>query len=181
MNIKNHKETIIVPESVKLSLNKKIVTVKGEKGEVSKEFKMPRFVFNTEGNKLIITCNGYNVYDRRNFCTIKAHIKNMVHGVNNGYVYYLKICSSHFPMNVTISKNKFVVKNLLGEKVPRELKIKEGVTVTINGTEIELKGIDLEKVSTAASDMEQLTRNTARDRRIFQDGIYIIKKDGKEL
>jgi large subunit ribosomal protein L6 len=181
MRVKNFSEKIEIPDGNQLSLDGFKVSIKGEKGEVSKKFNMPRFIFSVEGNSLIVKCEGYNFYDKNNFFTIKAHIKNMIQGANEGYVYLLKICSSHFPMNVTISKNKFVVKNLLGEKVPRELKIKEGVTVTINGTEIELKGIDLEKVSTAASDMEQLTRNTARDRRIFQDGIYIIKKDGKEL
>ena len=35
--------------------------------------------------------------------TYKAHIKNMVKGVQEPYVYKLKICSGHFPLPLPIS------------------------------------------------------------------------------
>ena len=77
--------------------------------------------------------------------------------------------------------NKFVVKNLLGEKVPRELTLKEGPKVKINDTIIEVTGCDKELVSQVAADIETLTKIRNKDKRIFQDGIYMTTKDGKEL
>jgi large subunit ribosomal protein L6 len=175
----NFKEKIEIPADVEFSLGGRIISLKGSKGEVLKEFKMQGFDFNKEGNSLLISCAKYRSRDNEKFFTIKAHIKNMINGVNEGYTYKLKVCSSHFPMNVSISGNKLSVKNLLGEKVPRELKIKDGVKATLNGDIIEITGVDKERVSQVAADIEILTRVSNRDRRIFQDGIYIIDKNGK--
>ena len=51
----------------------------------------------------------------------------------------------------------------------------------VNKEEIVVSGIDKEKVSQAAASIETLTRRQGFDRRRFQDGIYIISKDGKKL
>ncbi|MFT4303254.1 MAG: 50S ribosomal protein L6 [Candidatus Woesearchaeota archaeon] len=181
MKIKDFKELIEIPEGVDLVLDGQKITIKGKLGEVVKIYKMPRFVFAKEGKNLLITCNNYSVYDRRNLQTIKAHIKNMIQGANEGFVYQLKICASHFPMTVAVQGNKLSVKNLLGEKVPRVLDLKKNTKVEVKGDIIEVSGTDLELVSQQAGDIEQLTRITNRDRRIFQDGIYIINKAGRAV
>jgi large subunit ribosomal protein L6 len=181
MKIKEFEEKIEIPDGVELELEGRKVTLKGEKGEVTKTFNMPRFELKKEGNIILVKCKDYGKYDKRNFLTIISHIKNMAQGVKEGYIYKLKICSSHFPMNVALSGDKLVVKNLLGEKVPRELNIKKRAKVEVKGDIIEVSGPDKELVATVASDMEQLTRITNKDRRIFQDGIYITHKAGKSV
>jgi large subunit ribosomal protein L6 len=103
----------------------------------------------------------------------------MIQGCTKGYRYMLKICASHFPVTVTVSGKKFSVKNLLGEKIPRELELKPGAKVEVKGEVIEVSGPDKDLVSQVAADIEKLTKVTERDRRIFQDGIYITSKDGK--
>ena len=50
----------------------------------------------------------------------------------------------------------------------------DGDLVTVQSTSKELAG-------QTAADIEQLCRVTGRDRRIFQDGIWIIEKDGKPI
>ena len=79
------------------------------------------------------------------------------------------------------NKNKFVVKNFIGEKVPRTVSINEGVSVKIEGTEIVVEGFDKEKTGQMAASIEQMTRRPGFDERIFQDGIYLIEKDGKVI
>ncbi|MFT4297568.1 MAG: 50S ribosomal protein L6 [Candidatus Woesearchaeota archaeon] len=181
MKIKNFNEKIEIPSDIQVSLENMKLTMKGKSGEVTKNFCMPRFKFSLQGNNLIIECSNYNFYDKNNFFTLKAHVKNMITGVNEGYKYILKICSSHFPINVSVSGNKIIVKNLLGEKVPRELVIKSGAKVEVKGTEIEVSGSNIEIVSQVAADIEKMTKLTDRDRRIFQDGIYITHKAGKPV
>ena len=78
-----------------------------------------------------------------------------------------------------IDKNEIVIKNFLGEKIPRKTKLIEGVSVNIEGNMIIIKGIDKEKVGQMAGKIELLTKVRGRDKRVFQDGCYITDKNGK--
>ena len=53
--------------------------------------------------------------------------------------------------------------------------------VKVEGSEIIIESTNKELAGQAAADIEQLTRITNKDRRIFQDGIYITEKDGKKI
>ena len=68
----NFKDAIEMPQGVELNVVGSTVTVKGEKGEVTKEFKMPRLTFSKEGNSLVTTCPKYGIYDKRNYYTVHS-------------------------------------------------------------------------------------------------------------
>ena len=55
----------------------------------------------------------------------------------------------------------------------------ENVNVKIEGDVIVIESTDKEAAGKTATNIEQLTRITDKDRRIFQDGIYVIEKSGK--
>ena len=82
-------------------------------------------------------------------------------------------------MTVSVSDTELVIKNFLGEKVPRKVKIKQGVKVNVDGSQLTVQGPDKEITGQVAADIEQATRRPGFDKRIFQDGIYIIDKAGK--
>ena len=105
----------------------------------------------------------------------------MIKGVQQPYTYRLKICSGHFPMNVSISGDQFIVKNFLGEKSPRTLKLKKGATVKVEGDQILVESCSKELAGQQASDIELLTAKRNRDLRVFQDGIYMIEKAGEKV
>ena len=84
-------------------------------------------------------------------------------------------------MNASISGTMLVIKNFLGEKVPRTLQLNGGAEVKIDGDLINVSSVSKEIAGQVSADIEQLTRRPGYDTRIFQDGIYIINKDGKEL
>ncbi len=84
-------------------------------------------------------------------------------------------------MNVSVNGNNFVVNNFLGEKTPRELVLREGADVKIEGDIVTVESVDKELAAQTAADIEMLTKIKGRDLRIYQDGIYITNKDGKEI
>ena len=45
-----------------------------------------------------------------------------------------------------------------------------------NKTDVVVKGADREKVGQTAANIERACRIKKRDRRVFQDGVYIVSK-----
>lgn len=181
MKIKENCEELEAPQGVTLSVTESVLKVKGPKGEVERSFTHPKIKVTVENNKVKILGTLVSRREKAIIGSFKAHIKNMFKGAVNGHVYKLKICSGHFPMNVSVKGNEISVKNLFGEKIPRVLKFDEKTKVKIEGDLVIVEGIFKESVSQTAANIEKLCRITNRDRRIFQDGIYIIDKDGKEI
>jgi len=178
---KKLREEIKLPEKVSAKVDDGLLTVTGPKGDVKRDMSEKRIVIGVKDGSIELNSTKSNKMDKKLIKTHAAHIKNMISGSMEGHKYVLKICSGHFPMNVSVSNNEFVVKNFLGEKVPRVLKLKEGATVKVEGDKITVESLSKEAAGQASADIEQLTRRTRYDSRIFQDGIYITNKDGKEI
>ena len=141
----------------------------------------PKGTIKVEGSKVVISAKNATKREKMHMGSIEAHVKNMITGVQKPYIYKLKVCASHFPMNVTISGNELIIKNFLGEKVPRTIKFDKDVKVKIAGDIIEVECADIELAGRTASKFEGLTFINKRDRRIFQDGIYITHKAGVDV
>ncbi|AHF79605.1 50S ribosomal protein L6 [Thermococcus paralvinellae] len=175
------REEVEIPEGVEVTVENNLVKVKGPKGELERELKYPGIKIFTEDGKVVI----YKDFPRRKDIaiarTFKAHINNMIKGVTEGFTYKLKVVYSHFPVTVKVQGDKVVIENFLGEKAPRIAQILPGVKVKVMGQEIIVEGIDKEKVGQTAANIEQATRITKWDRRVFQDGIYIVEKAGKPI
>ena len=174
-------EIIELPQEVSAAFSNSFLTVKGPKGELKKEFKSPKVALSAGQGKIKVSCARATKREKRMVYTFISHIKNMVVGVQKPFVYKLKICSGHFPMNVTVTNGKFQVKNFLGEKNPRVLNIKPGANIKIEGEIITIESPDKDIAGQVASDIELLTRITDKDLRRFQDGIYITEKAGKRF
>ncbi|MEM0320076.1 MAG: 50S ribosomal protein L6, partial [Candidatus Nezhaarchaeales archaeon] len=113
--------------------------------------------------------------------TVASHIRNMIIGVTEGFVYKLKIVYSHFPMTVKVEGDKVVIENFMGEKSKRIAKIVGKVKVQVKGDEVIVEGADLEQVSQTAANIERATKIRGYDPRVFMDGIYIYERKGKSI
>lgn len=169
-------EDITIPENVAITINNRMVKVKGQKGELERELFHPQVKITQEDNKILFTTMKKSKLDKKMMYTCRAHLNNMIKGVQEGFTCKLKICSGHFPMNVSVANHEFVIKNFIGEKVPRKLKLDPKITVSVQGEEIIIQGIDRELVGQTAGSIEKITRRSSFDRRIFQQGIYITEK-----
>ncbi|PIN73778.1 50S ribosomal protein L6 [Candidatus Woesearchaeota archaeon CG10_big_fil_rev_8_21_14_0_10_45_16] len=170
-----------LPQGVTAVLQENLLTVKGPKGEVSRDFKHPLVKTKVETGKVVLEVKKGTKREKTIIGSFESHINNMIKGVQEPFVYKLKICSGHFPMNVAVAGQEFVVKNFLGEAVPRRVGMVAGAKVEINGVDVTVTSVDKEKAGLMAARIENLCRITNRDRRIFQDGIYITDKAGKSI
>jgi large subunit ribosomal protein L6 len=181
MHLEHIQETVDLQEGADVAVNGFIITVKGPKGELSHRVGHKKLKMSIADGVLKFEATNATRKEKRAMRTSAAHVRNMMRGVTEGHTYKLKICSGHFPMNVSLKGNMFEVKNFIGEAVPRQLEIKEGITVKVDGQDIIVEGADKARTGNQAAAIEQLTKRPGFDTRIFQDGIYIVEKDGKEV
>ena len=174
-------EKIIVPESVKCSVH--LGTVECSKGEknISRKFSAVGMDIKAEGQAIILSSIKANKKTRACILSVAAHVRNMLAGLDAPYAYELEICNVHFPMTVKVEKEFLVITNFLGEKEKRLARIIPSVSVGIHGQKIIVSGINIEDAGQTAANIEKATWISKRDRRVFQDGIFITSKCGRPI
>ncbi|MCH1422140.1 MAG: 50S ribosomal protein L6 [Candidatus Poseidoniaceae archaeon] len=170
---------VTIPEGVTATISEDgVVTIKGPKGSLSRHFQSTFITLLQDGNGLTVRVDMPRRKQRALAGTWNAHLNNMVKGVTVGFTYNLKAFYSHFPMTLSVKGNTFVVNNYFGERVPRNADILSGVDVKVNNkVEVVVTGIDKELVGQTAANIEKCATVKNRDRRVFQDGIYLINKE----
>ncbi len=174
-------QTIEIPKDIEVNLEDSLLTVKGPEGELRRKFNIDKLIFEKKDNHIRIGSKKATKTEKKRINTNTSHIKNMIQGVQKKFEYQLKVCFSHFPFTVEIQGENATIKNFLGEKIPRKLKIPVGVEVKIDKQNISVFSCSKELAGQAAANFETATKIRNKDRRVFQDGIFIINKSGKEI
>jgi len=173
-------EEIQIPEGIETKIEDGNIIMRKDDKEIIR--KINRIInVKIQNNKVIVEAKKMTKKDKKMFGTMKAHIKNMINGLTEGFEYKLQVSNVHFPMNINYNKenNELVVKNFLGEKKDRRIKLSKNVEVKVDKDIITIKSFDIEKAGQTATNIEKGTKVRNRDRRIFQDGIFIIEKPGR--
>ena len=171
-----YEKRIVIPDGCKVSIEEKTITVAGPKGTLKREFPDPLTTFAVQGNELVASTNIGRKHSKALVGTIIAHVRNMFDGVLHGYSYEMKIVYSHFPISVERKGADVTIKNLVGERGVRKTHVFEDVDVQIREDDLVLTGIDIEHVSQSAASIQQACRLRGKDKRVFMDGIYVIRK-----
>ena len=171
--------TVTIPEGVTANISEDgVVTITGPKGTLTRAFESDVVQLFQDGSGLIVRVDLPRRKQRALAGTWNAHLNNMVKGVTDGFTYNLKAFYSHFPMTLAVNGNTFQVNNYFGERVPRTAHILDNVDVKVsNKVEVTVSGIDKEAVGRTAANIERCTTVKNRDRRVFQDGIYLLNKE----
>lgn len=177
MRLPEISRTIQVPEDVTINLQGKVVSVKGVKGSLSRDFSFAPISIDAEGQTVRISAKWPRKKESALVGTIYSHIQNMITGVTKGYSYKIKIVFSHFPINVKLEGKKVLIENFTGERKARYVKIIGDVKVKLETEDIIISGINLEEVSQTAANIEQASRVKGKDARVFLDGLYVYERN----
>ena len=160
-----------IPEGAKVQVDGKKVTVSGAKGTLVREFSHQDLEslavkgdeFTANGSKKITT-------------TVESHVRNMAIGVTKGYSLKLKSVFAHFPIAIEMKGKEMLVKNFLGEKQPRRVKIIGQTKIEAKGQDMTISGPSKDEVGQTFSNLKIAMKIRNRDSRVFQDGYYVVEE-----
>lgn len=169
-------KTVEIPKGVEGVLEGRVVTIKGEKGELTRDFSHAPIKIQLQGKTVTVQANWPRKKEAAIVGTVCSHIQNMIKGVTKGFTYNLKIVFSHFPITVKVKEKTLTIENFTGERSSRKAKIMGDTKVTVKGDDVIVQGINLEDVSQTAANIQNATKIKSKDPRVFLDGIYVYEK-----
>ncbi|MFD1414816.1 50S ribosomal protein L6 [Oceanobacillus jeddahense] len=165
-----------IPEGVELKFNETTLTVKGPKGELTRDFH-PDIKINVEGNILTVERPSDHKDHRALHGTTRSLINNMVVGVSKGFEKSLEINGVGY--RAQKQGNKTVIN--AGYSHPVELDPIDGIEIEVpKNTEIVVKGIDKELVGAIAANIRAIRPpEPYKGKGIKYADEYVRRKEGK--
>jgi large subunit ribosomal protein L6 len=164
-----------IPQGMNVSISGNEMIFKFNGKETRKRFNLGKIVISIKDNKISVCAEKSTKRELKMIGTIVAHLNNLMKGTKENFVYQLEICNVHFPMTLKVEGDLVKIKSFLGEKIERKARILPNAKVEIKGNKIEVSSYDIEAAGQTAANLEQATKIRNRDRRIFQDGIFITE------
>lgn len=168
--------TIPIPEGVNAKLENFTLSASGPKGELKRDFRHPAIKVEVSGSEIKLSTDREDRRTSAVFFAWAAHMRNMLTGVKTGYTASLKAVYSHFPMKVGVEGGKVVIQNFMGERKARTARIFGKTKVDVKKDDILVTGPDKDDVGQTCGNIELAAKVVGRDRRVFQDGIFITSK-----
>jgi len=142
---------VAIPAGVTVTIaeNNK-VTVKGPKGELTREF-VPEMTIEEKEGHIVVTRPNDLKRNKALHGLTRSLINNMVQGVSNGYEKTLEINGVGY--RAAKQGKKLVL--TLGYSHPVEMEDPDGVETVVDGNKIVVKGIDKEKVGQYAAEIRE--------------------------
>ena len=171
------KRVLSIPESVNVNVENNVVTVKGAKGELTLEL-VKSINVKVENGTAIVEALKDDKFTHAMHGTTNANIRNMIIGVSEGYTKGLEIVGVGYKFNV--QGNKLTIN--AGYSHPVVMEVPAGITVKgISNTEIELSGINKEKIGEFAANIRKVRKpEPYKGKGIKYKGEQIRRKEGKK-
>ncbi|MDH3339654.1 MAG: 50S ribosomal protein L6 [Nitrosopumilus sp.] len=169
-------DEVIIPEGVKLTLNKHMLSFVGPLGKTFKSFRSIPINIEITENKVILNAIGSRKRDYAILHTARSIIRNICEGLVDGYTIKMKIVYAHFPITLKVEGKKILIENFQGERAPRVTKIVGNTKVIPKGEDVILTGEVWTDITQTAANIELKTKVKNKDHRVFLDGIYSFEK-----
>ncbi|WUR05209.1 ribosomal protein uL6 [Vairimorpha necatrix] len=172
---------ISIPGECQVDLTKKCFTFTGPKGKLVHDCSKYLMYFTVEDSEIVIRLWHAKRKQIALATTVTSLLRNSITAVTKGFSYVMKAVHKHFSINFEIKENGKVllIKNFMGEKAPREFRMKGQAVVKMLPERkgcISIEGPSLPDVSQTAGDITNACRAKKLDARLFLDGIYVVEK-----
>ena len=170
------KKGILVPEKTETVFNNGVLSVKGPKGTLERNFR-PEVTIKIEGKDISLSPTKENKQTKALWGTYASHIKNMVKGVNEGFE--KKLILEGVGYKSQVSGNKLVL--ALGFSHPVEVLIPVGLEVKAEKNLLTFSGVDKELVGSFSAKIRSLKKPEPYKGKGFRYHDEIIRrKQGKK-
>lgn len=169
-------KVIVLPAGVELTNNDNVVTVKGPKGELTREFSKD-IEIRVEGTEVTLHRPNDSKEMKTIHGTTRALLNNMVTGVSEGFKKELEMRGVGYRAQLQGSKLVLAV----GKSHPDEVEAPEGIAFELpNPTTIVVSGISKEVVGQTAAYVRSLrSPEPYKGKGIRYVGEFVRRKEGK--
>ena len=167
---------VVVPAGVTITQSGNTVTVKGPKGELTREFS-PNITLNISEGEVVLTRPDDTKENKTLHGTMRANLNNMVVGVSEGFEKALELIGVGYRAQL---QGKKLVLNV-GYSHPVEFETPEGITIEVpSNTQIVVKGSNKEVVGELAANIRGVRPpEPYKGKGIRYVGEYVRRKEGK--
>lgn len=171
------KKPIEIPSGVEVKIEGNVIAVKGQKGELKKEFK-PNIFISVEDGQIVLKPKDGLVQTKKLWGAYRTLISNMAEGVAKGYEKKLEIRG----IGYRAEKQGDDLVFRLGFSHPVVVKPKNGINFLIEKNIIIVSGIDKEKVGAETARIRALRKpDPYKGKGIAYFGEIIKLKPGKKV
>ncbi len=170
------KQPVAVPAGVEVKIDGHVVTVKGTKGELTREFN-PMMSITVEGEEVIVERPDDSRQAKSLHGLTRTLIHNMVEGVHDGYSKKLELVGVGY--RAALKGRSLEIQ--LGYSHPVVVEAPENITFEVpSQTEIIVNGISKEQVGQVAADIRAWRKpEPYKGKGVRYEGEYVRRKLGK--
>ncbi len=171
------KQIVEIPNGTTVTLADGILTVKGPKGELKKEFKTKIVSVDIKEKEITFTPIQESNFATALWGTYASHVKNMIKGVNDGFEKKLAVEGVGYKWEIAGK----TVKMNLGFSHQVIVDVPEGLTVVVEKSTMTISGIDKELVGLFSAKIRDWKKpEPYKGKGIRYDGESIRRKQGKK-
>lgn len=171
------KQPIAIPSGVEIKKEGTLLTVKGPKGTLSREFPKPDVSVDITEEGVSIEPKNNSVFARSLWGTYASHVRNLIIGVTEGYQKNLELEGVGYRWALAGDK----IEMQLGFSHPVIMEIPEGIQVTIEKNKLSVVGIDKELVNSFAAKIRLKKKpEPYKGKGIRYQGEEVRRKQGKK-
>ena len=169
-------KVITLPAGVEITNNDNVVTVKGPKGELTREFNK-NIEIKVEGNEVTLHRPNDSKENKTIHGTSRANLNNMVVGVSEGFQKALELIGVGYRAQL---QGKKLVLNV-GYSHPVEIEAPAGIEIEVpSNTSVIVKGSDKEVVGELAANIRGVRPpEPYKGKGIRYVGEFVRRKEGK--